>query len=40
MKAVIIISLALLCACGTWKTSTKERRDIWREETARLGPGS
>lgn len=40
MKAFIIISLALLPSCGTRKTATEERRDVRREESARIRAGS
>lgn len=40
MKAFIIISLALLSSCGTRKTATEERRDVRREESARVRAGS
>lgn len=40
MKAIILISLLLLSSCGTRKTATEERRDIRREESARLWAGS
>lgn len=40
MKTIVATFFLLLCSCGTYKTSTEERTDIRRDETARLRTGS
>lgn len=40
MKTIVATFFLLLCSCGTHKTSTNERTDIRREETAQLRAGS